>query len=132
MEYTGAHIEAAILIAGAAHKGQKYGKYPYMVHLARVDALVWEFNEEELGSRICMLRAIAYLHDILEDTNLTYEELKTFFGEEIAEAVRCITKVEGESYKNYIKKVKINEASLLVKKADTLANLQASVESEIS
>lgn len=71
--------------------------------------------------------AVAYLHDILEDTTYTEEQLRATFPEEIADAVVAITKVEGEVYAEYIAKVKANALAHKVKIHDTLCNLTESV-----
>lgn len=69
----------AIDLATKWHDGQRYGKLPYIAHLMDVDRWVIERNanvksfgepySKEAGDRIDMLRAIAYLHDIFEDTD---------------------------------------------------------------
>ncbi len=68
-------------------------------------------------------KAIALLHDILEDTETTYEELKGVFGVEIAHTVLVLTKTENETYEEYIERVRTNPDAVAVKIADIADNL---------
>ena len=62
--------------------------------------------------------SVAYLHDILEDTFIIKVDLIENFGEEIANAVDCITKRKNEDYENYINRVKQNNLVRIVKICD--------------
>ena len=73
------------------------------------------------------LIAVAWLHDTLEDIFVIKTTLYYRFGDEIADAVVSVTKVKGESYSNYIDRVKGNSLGLKVKIADTLCNLEESI-----
>jgi (p)ppGpp synthase/HD superfamily hydrolase len=78
----------AIKIATEAHAGQKdkYGA-PYILHLMRVSLRGKNDNE-----KICGI-----LHDLVEDTDWTFEKLeKEGFSQEIIAALRCVTKGEEE------------------------------------
>lgn len=101
------------------HTDQLYGDRPYICHLNDVAASL----EKESSAHKC----VAYLHDILEDTDCTAEDLARYFDEDIVDAVIAITKVKGESYQDYIQKVKSNDLALDVKIQDTLCNLNESV-----
>ena len=68
----------------------------------------------------------AYLHDVVEDTDTSLETIRTLFGEQVAEVVDLLTKRKCLSYKKYIDNIKQNEYALLVKIADTRANLAQS------
>ncbi|MBV0931765.1 HD domain-containing protein [Marinobacterium weihaiense] len=72
----------------AAHKGQvrRYTREPYWKHLADVAGLV-------TTSRCSTPRALAlaWLHDIVEDTAVTLREIERDFGASIADGVRCLT-----------------------------------------
>lgn len=121
----------AITFAMEAHKDQKYGDKPYLYHLDQVDQLVTKTqgrNAVDIGDRIDNLRAIAFLHDVIEDTDTTYEELyESGFNEHVVEAVGMLSKVEGESYEQYIEGVLTNELATVVKLCDTSANLMNSI-----
>lgn len=113
----------AIRLVNKHHDGQMYGVVPYWYHLADVaDSVLHAVgNDNELI-------AIAWNHDLREDTNCSYEEMEEAgLTRRVIDAVICLTKVEGESYDDYIKKVRSNPDALLVKKHDTLCNLTQSV-----
>ena len=93
-----------------AHGTQTYGKLPYVVHLDEVASILPSDPA---------LRAVAYLHDVLEDTAVTFEMLAQRFGSTIAEAVELVTDPEGESVAIYIspdKSPKYNRERQLVKR----------------
>ena len=80
--------QKAFDIALAAHDGQfrKSGE-PYIVHPILVAAITaWISNDET------MVQA-ALLHDVVEDTDFTIEELKTIFGDDVAHMVEGLTKI---------------------------------------
>lgn len=67
--------------AALAHAGTKYGSgLPYTAHLDEVVSVLYEFGFGEAAG-------VGYLHDTIEDTTVTYEELVSHFGEEVAKAV---------------------------------------------
>jgi (p)ppGpp synthase/HD superfamily hydrolase len=84
-------IEPALTWAGMKHKGQvrKYTGEPYMTHPEAVYRLV----SDHLG--VAMTDTIgvsAILHDVVEDTSATIEEVLELFGETVAEYVWYLTK----------------------------------------
>ncbi len=84
-----ATLESAIQLAAEAHSGQqdKAGK-PYILHPIRVMLSVRTTDEQ----------IAAILHDTVEDTDVTYEQLsEAGFSAEIISAVRALTKLDGES-----------------------------------
>ncbi len=113
-------VNLAKALAFHYHKDQKYGNNPYTVHLNDVVdncRLLYGDNETIL--------CVAYLHDILEDTDIEPDLIGDLFGSEVSIAVAYLTKQSqfGQTYKEYIEKVKSNEIALKVKRCDTLANL---------
>lgn len=128
----------AIGLAMEAHKDQKYGKLPYLAHLAQVDNLVVQIYKpkglgpsdpysKDPGDEMDCLRAIAFLHDILEDTDLSTLDLHIAgVNDTVINAVVAMTKWDGVSYNQYIQNVKENELALKVKLCDTSANLMNS------
>lgn len=112
----------AARVSMAMHKGQLYGDRDYfLAHVLPVATLV-----ETLGGDDTDV-AIAYLHDILEDTDYTPAELRKVFGDRVWTAVLALSKYEGLCYELYLTGVSLNPRALLVKKADTLCNLQQSM-----
>ncbi len=108
-------IEKAIRIALDAHHGQldKSGR-PYILHPLRV-ALGMKDEKELL---------VALLHDVLEDSDYTDDDLlRHGFSAEIVAASVCLVHAEGEEYSDYIKKVKANKLARRVKLADLQDNL---------
>lgn len=62
-------------------------------------------------------------HDLLEDTDATYEEIEKLSNAKIAEAVKLLTKESGYIMKNYIERIKNNDIAKMVKLADRIHNL---------
>ena len=108
-------LERAIEIAVAAHKGQldKAGK-EYIEHPMRVMAAGSSTDEKIVG----------VLHDVVEDSEWTFEQLAAEgFAPKIIEAVRCLTRLEGESYDKFIARVKCNALATAVKLNDLTDNM---------
>ena len=106
--------EKAYEIAKRAHLGQvdKAGE-DYIKHPQKVASFVK--SDEE--------KAVAYLHDVIEDTELTLEDLHEYeFSKEVIEAVDIITKKKGEDYRSYLNSVKKNKLARAVKLADLRHN----------
>lgn len=108
-------INKAIAIAAKAHDGQvDKGGNPYILHPLRV-----MMNCESETAKIC-----AVLHDVIEDTNITLEDLKSKgFDDEIIAALDCLTKRKGESYDDFVSRVLPNELACRVKLADLADNM---------
>ena len=101
-------IEKAKKFAAEYHKGMvdKYGN-PYMEHLIRVADRVreMEYDFVDETSEIEMYVATAYLHDIIEDTDCTREDLVALFPESVVEAIFRLTRKEGMTYAEYIERI---------------------------
>lgn len=130
--------EKAIEVAMEAHKDQMYGDKPYICHLLDVDNFVTkmyanvksssEQYAKEPEDEIDKLRAVAFLHDLLEDTDVTKEDLVSFgFCEDVVYIVVCMTKIEGQPYHAYLDVVMSCELARKVKICDTAANLTQSL-----
>jgi (p)ppGpp synthase/HD superfamily hydrolase len=106
----------AISIAKDAHQYQvdKYGA-PYIGHITRVMNAGNSVEEKMVG----------ILHDIVEDTDWTFERLlEEGFSESIVDAVRCLTKTdENEDYEDFIERVTKNPLAIVVKINDLSDNL---------
>ena len=106
--------ELALQIAQKAHAGQvdKAGK-DYILHPMTVASYMDTDTE----------KAIAYLHDVLEDTDVTVDELKTIFPNEIVDTLIILTHRKDESYFEYIQRISKSKLAKKVKVADLLHNL---------
>jgi (p)ppGpp synthase/HD superfamily hydrolase len=70
---------------------------------------------------------VAWLHDVLEDSHFTESDLKKAgISDEILKAVIAITKIEGEDYNSYLKRVKANKLARIVKISDMKHNMDLS------
>ena len=66
---------------------------------------------------------VALLHDVVEDTELTFEDLeKQGFGEEIISALKLLTHNDDTPYMDYVAKIKTNKIATAVKLADLRHN----------
>ena len=95
------------------------GNNPYMEHLEYVSS--HGRNETE--------KIIGLLHDTLEDTELTKEELLEFgFSKEIVEVIEILTRRKNKSYNEYIESIILseNESALYIKKIDMEHNMDLS------
>lgn len=128
----------AVGLAIEAHEDQLYGKLPYITHLVEVDNLVVkaygktsqssEPFSKKPGDEIDCLRAIAFLHDIIEDTDTTIDDLiSAGICKEVAYAVNTLSKKEDVPYGLYIELINLNELARKVKLCDTAANLMNSI-----
>ena len=104
----------AMIIAYEAHKNQvdKSG-VPYIYHPNHVAEQMDTENE-------CI---IALLHDVVEDTNVTFKQLEEVFSKEIIDILKLLTREENIEYDEYIKRIKNNSIACKVKIADLTHNL---------
>lgn len=108
-------IERAIEIAAAAHAGQvdKAGD-PYILHPLRVMLRMQSPSE----------RMAAVLHDVVEDTSVSLDELAVEgFPEEVLNAVEALTKRPGESRLQAAARAAAHPVALQVKLADNAENM---------
>lgn len=106
--------ELAQSIAVAAHEGQvdKAGK-PYIEHPAHVAS----------GVQGDAAKAVAWLHDVVEDTSLTFADLRERgVAPEIVEALKLLTHDESVPYLEYVRSLKSNLLAREVKLADLRHN----------
>ncbi len=111
-------LEDAISLAVQAHFRQvdKAGQ-PYILHPLRV-MLALETEVE---------RMVGVLHDVIEDTEHTLAELRGLgYPEEVLAALDCLTRRDGESYDEFVERVKPNALARRVKLADIADNLEVS------
>lgn len=103
--------------ASEKHKGQvdRAGQ-PYIGHPKAVSKMVK--GEDE--------KIVALLHDTVEDTDATIEEIRSKFGDRIADAVNFLTHRPGVPYMDYVKGIKGNALARKVKLADLTHNMDLS------
>ena len=122
-------IKEAYLFAKEAHKEQrrKSGE-PYVMHPLAVARIV----AEELGLGAEPIIA-AFLHDVVEDTEYTIDDIKAKFGEDVAFLVNVVTKRKKsrydaskqiDNYKQMLDSLQYDIRALLIKLADRLHNMR--------
>lgn len=119
-----ATLMRAITIATEAHKGQRdKAGMPYITHVLRVME-----KGQTATEKIC-----GVLHDLVEDTTWTFEELKTEgFSAEIIQILDCLTHHKNEAYSDYIQRVSQNPTAIRIKINDLIDNMDIRRLSEIS
>lgn len=120
---------AARAFAVNAHKGLTYGgDKPYVFHLDIVVGVLLDF-----GIRDFVILDAAYLHDTVEDTEVTIEEIEYTFGLQVAQLVRAVTDPPGLSRKERHKisypVIKATPRADVLKLADRIGNIKHSIES---
>lgn len=107
------NTKKAINLMYKYHDGQldKSG-LPYIFHPFSV---AYDFEEEDL----CI---VALLHDIVEDTSCTFEELESMFSSEVVDAIRLMTHSDEDDYFSYIERLSDNRLASLVKISDLKHN----------
>lgn len=111
-------IRRAELLARHAHDGQvdKAGQ-PYASHPAAVAAITEAKYPQDVDAI-----ATSWLHDVVEDTDVTIEEIRDQFGDVIAAAVAAITRHAGEDPDEYYRRVAADPIALRVKRSDLAHN----------
>ncbi len=124
-------IERAFRFAKEAHKGvRRRSGEPYILHPIAVAKIV--IAELGLGSTsICA----AFLHDVVEDTEFTRDDIAANFGEKIASIVEGLTKISGgifgdraslqaENFRKLLLSMSTDIRVILIKMADRLHNMR--------
>jgi (p)ppGpp synthase/HD superfamily hydrolase len=108
-------IEKSLEIALRAYKGQKdKAGETYILHPLRIMAKMTSAEE----------MSVALLHDVIEDSDITAEELlNDGIPDVVVEAVEALTKMQGETYDQFVERVKTNPLAAKVKVADIEDNI---------
>ena len=106
-------VAAARALATRAHAGQRdKAGLPYITHPERVAGRL-EAPEEQV---------VGWLHDTVEDTDVTLSDIEARFGPETAAAVDAISRREGEAWEDYLQRVRANPTARRVKLSDLIDN----------
>ena len=109
-------LERALEIAAITHAGQTdKGGAPYILHPLRVMLRVAPGAQQ----------IVAVLHDVVEDSDgkVTFDDLaREGFSREVIDGVRAVTRIEGESYEDFIARAALNPVGKAVKLADLAEN----------
>ena len=107
-------IDMAWAIAHKAHAGQVYERgncnWEYITHIKRV--------VHNLGDVPSAIKIIAILHDVVEDSDVTFREIGMTFGPIVCSAMVAITHTDDETYSEYIKRCSQNPIAKMVKAID--------------
>jgi len=122
-------IKDAYALARDAHEGQmRKGGDPYIVHPIAVAKIAAE--ELELGANVV---CAAFLHDVVEDTPYTIEDIRQRFGDDVAFLVDVVTKrkkanyaysLQVDNFKQILDSVDYDIRALMIKLADRLNNMR--------
>lgn len=99
-----------------AHAGQKdkAGKDYFRAHVAAV-------AERVKGDPVA--ETVAFLHDTVEDTSITIEDIRTGFPKEVADAVDALTQSKNMPYAEYLWHIQQNPIAVKVKLSDLRSNM---------
>ena len=112
----GEMLAKMLVIATNAHAGQfDKGGNPYILHPLKVMHYTKSSDEE--------IQCIALGHDVIEDTSVTYKDLRdTGISERVISGIRALTKLPGQTLEEYKEGVFANPDSMIVKSADLRHN----------
>lgn len=109
------------------HAGQvrKFSGEPYITHPIAVARIAKTIAPKGIDPRL--LEAVALLHDTMEDTDTTYDDILSLFedelfGIEVANCVSVLTKSLGETYLSAVLRAKDDPITRIVKLADNMHN----------
>lgn len=128
-------LQTAWILAAQLHDGQEYSgqnegeKVPYITHIGSVTFEILAAINETKQMNTALAITCAILHDTIEDTPYTYEEVKAKFGDQIANGVMALTKNEQLAGKeammrDSLERIKKQPKEVwAVKMADRISNL---------
>lgn len=124
------YIKKAYAIAREAHEGQfRRSGEPYIIHPVQVAKILYELGMDSES----MIAAL--LHDVVEDTELTKEDVKKDFGEDVAELVEGVTKLgkvplftkeeqQAENVRKMLMAMSQDIRVIIIKLADRIHNMR--------
>lgn len=121
----------AARFAARAHLGQKVpgGELPYLLHVTQVAAEVMGALSVEPADRPDLAVACALLHDVVEDTAVTADEVAAAFGPDVAAGVAALSKdatlPKDQAMADSLRRIRLQPREVwLVKLADRIVNLE--------
>lgn len=122
------NLKKALRYSEIKHGNQMYGEKPYMYHINSVVELAEKLGYSEEIQVCCAL------HDVLEDTETTPQDILTNFGVQVFEVVWAVTDADGDNRstkkQNTYPKIKSSWKSTVVKILDRVCNIEACLELE--
>lgn len=125
------HYQKAIRFAAEKHGAKNQivpgTDLPYLMHLSTVAMEILLAPSHSFNMEFAI--QVALLHDTIEDTDTSFEELERIFSREVAEAVAALTKTEGlpsdQKMRDSLERIKmLSHEVWAVKLADRITNLQ--------
>lgn len=125
-----AMLEKAYEVAKKAHEQQfRYSGEPYIIHPLAVAKILYDLGMD------CESMSAALLHDVVEDTEVTKDELKNIFGEEVADLVEGVTKLgkvplstkeeqQAENVRKMLMAMSKDIRVIIIKLADRIHNMR--------
>ncbi len=111
-------LAAARFARKAHHKQCRANGSPYFNHVKAVARILWDD-----GHRLPQIIAAAYLHDTIEDTSATMEQLVASFGFDVAYLVGALTRMKGVAHADYYRAIKnAGQVAMILKLADSKHN----------
>ena len=123
-------VEKAYFIAKKAHEGQfRFSGEPYIIHPVSVAIILYNLGMD--GESM----AAALLHDVVEDTNMTKENIQEEFGEDVANLVEGVTKLgkvpiftkeeqQAENVRKMLMAMSQDIRVIIIKLADRIHNMR--------
>ena len=119
-------VKLAEQFAINAHGNQRYGAHPYSYHLGAVQRVLGRFG---FGNDVVLV-ASGWLHDCVEDTGISIDEIERLFGPNVSDIVHRVTDEPGVNRKERkaktYPKIRGHQQATIVKLADRIANVEAS------
>lgn len=117
-------VQRAVDLAERAHRGQTYGGKPYLGHLVSV---VNNLHIFQVWTPV--LEAAAWLHDAVEDTETTVDDVRAACGDDVAALVSAVTDEPGKNRRERAQRTYPKIGSLpdavVLKLADRIANVES-------
>ena len=143
-------VQVAALFAMTAHAaaGNSYDNQPYELHLKQVVKLIGDYACDidplndytwpDLGTGMSTLTKrtrlvqAGWLHDVIEDTGIKYNDVNLIFGKDVADWVWNVTDERGvnreDRFRKTLPKIRSCEESRYIKLCDRIANVEYSIE----
>lgn len=131
-------VEEAERLALQRHHGQKYLDQTYMdghIYPVALQAELIARGAKLSSTEIECILAIAYCHDLIEDTTTTIDEIRDLDRVPLCvpNAVAALTKMQGQPHGEYLEAIaRCSIYAAIVKLADSLVNLRTSLSTGVS